>query len=132
MTASSQTHSFSSVLTSIKQTIPGLILLAGFVYVALYYHFDMRVLAAGVVLIALVSNVFAWCVGLLGFLPWIGPLLVKVLHLPFVWIINGLGYILSFMAIRAGHGEATLNYRLLTIVFLSGAICGYIIAILSK
>lgn len=90
----------------------------------------MRLLAGGVILIGLLSNVFAWCVGLVGFLPWVGPTLVKVLHLPFVWMLNGVGYILSYIAIRAGHGDAVLNYRLITIVFLSGAVTGYMIAVL--
>lgn len=119
-----------SVFTLLKKAVPGLILLVGFISIALFYEFDIRLLAAGVILIGLLSNVFAWCIGLVGFLPWIGPLLLKVLHMPFVWLLNGIGYILSFIAIRTGHGDAVFNYRLITIVFLSGAVTGYIIAIM--
>lgn len=64
---------------------------------------------------------------LIGIVPWIGPLIVKVLALPFFWILNGLGYFASIVAIKKGHGKTVLNYRVLTIIFLVGVVVGYIL-----
>jgi hypothetical protein len=64
---------------------------------------------------------------LIGFIPVIGPILAKVLALPFFWILNAIGYFLSIIAIKRGYSKSVLDYRVLTIVFLSGIAVGFII-----
>jgi hypothetical protein len=59
--------------------------------------------------------------------PLIGPVIVKVLAIPILWLLNALGYLVSFVAIRRGYSRDVLTYRGLTIALLVGIIIGYIL-----
>ena len=96
------------------------------VWVALEHHVDKSVIAGGVVIVGLVSNAFAWLLGLIALVPIIGPLIVKVLSIGFIWIINGVGYLVSAMAIRRGYSKDVLTYRGVTIALIIGIVIGFI------
>jgi hypothetical protein len=92
-----------------------------------------RNLVGGVVLLfGIVSSAFSWLaaglLGAVGMIPFVGPFLVSILSSSLLWVINALGYFVSVVAIKAGHGKAVLNYRLMVIVFLTGLVTGYVIA----
>jgi hypothetical protein len=110
-----------------KLIVPALFLIAALVWVGFNYNVDKRALAGGVVLVGLVSNVFAWLLALLGAIPLIGPLLVKVLAIPVIWLINAIGYAISYVAIRRGYTKDVLTYRGLTVALIVGVIIGYIL-----
>jgi hypothetical protein len=42
--------------------------------------------------------------------------------------LNALGYFISIIAIKKGHTNVVISYRLLTIVFLTGIAIGFIIS----
>jgi len=98
-----------------------------FVILGLQLHLDKKLMAGLVVLVGILSNAFAGIVALLGLVPFIGPLLIKVLSIPFFWILNALGYLLSIFFVRKGYGTQVVNSRVLTIVLLVGVVIGYIL-----
>lgn len=108
------------------------LILAGLTTLGVFFEWDREIVGGTVVFFGLVSSAFSWlAAGILsavGLIPFIGPLLVTILSSSLLWIINGLGYFVSVVAIRAGHGKAVLNYRLLVIIFLTGIVTGYVIA----
>jgi len=57
----------------------------------------------------------------------VGPILIKVLTIPFFWILNGLGYFVSIIAIRRGYTKEVVSSRVLTIALLVGITIGYIL-----
>ena len=57
----------------------------------------------------------------------VGPLIVKVLALPFIWLLNGVGYLVSYVAIRRGYSQDVITYRALTVALLLGVIIGFVI-----
>ncbi len=57
----------------------------------------------------------------------VGPVVVKVLSLPFIWLLNGIGYIVSLIAIKRGYTKDVLNTRIMTIMLLIGVTVGYIL-----
>ena len=57
----------------------------------------------------------------------IGPLIAKVFALPIYWILNSLGYFLSIVAIKKGHHQSVVQYRVLTIAFLIGVLFGFVL-----
>ena len=59
--------------------------------------------------------------------PFIGPLIVKVLAIPFFWILNGIGYFVSIVAIKKGYSRELVGSRVLTTAVLVGLVLGYII-----
>ena len=108
------------------------LIIVGVVLISLYFNWDRAIVGGTVVIFGIVSSAFAWlAAGLLriiGLIPFIGPLLVTILSSSLLWIINALGYFVSVVAIKAGHGKTVLNYRLLVIVFLTGLVTGYVVA----
>lgn len=98
------------------------IVLAALVGVGLYLDWDARVLAGVAVLIGLVSGLFVWLVGVIGLVPLIGPIIVKVLSFSFIWLLNAMGYLVSYVAIRRGYSRDVLTYRGLTMALLVGIV----------
>ena len=99
----------------------------GFVLLGLHLHWDKKLMAGLVVLVGILSNAFAGVVALIGLVPFLGPLLIKVLSIPFFWLLNALGYFVSIFFVRKGYGTQVVNSRVLTIVLLVGVVIGYIL-----
>jgi hypothetical protein len=102
--------------------------LAALIATGIYLDWDARVLTGMAVLVGLVSGLFVWLVGLIGLVPLIGPIIVKVLSFGFIWLLNAMGYLVSYVAIRRGYSRDVLTYRGLTMALLIGIVIGYIVA----
>lgn len=98
-----------------------------FAVVGIASGLDKKAIAFLVLIFGLISQAFIGIIGLISLIPVIGPILAKVLALPFFWILNSIGYFLSIVAIKRGYSKTVLDYRVLTIVFLSGIAVGFII-----
>jgi len=110
-----------------KVMLPLLAALVALVWLGFHFNVDDRVVVGGAVLFGLLSSLFAWIVGVLGMIPVIGPLIVKVLAIPIIWLLNAIGYLLSFIAIKRGYSKDVLTYRGLTIALIVGIIIGFIL-----
>ncbi|MBV8656505.1 MAG: hypothetical protein JO142_01640 [Burkholderiales bacterium] len=88
---------------------------------------DRRLVGGGLVLAAIASHAFTVVVGLVGLIPFIGPLLIKVLSIPIIWLLNSIGYLVSMVAIRRGYSKDVLTYRGLTVALITGIVLGYIL-----
>lgn len=102
--------------------------LLGLLLLGQYFHWDARVLAGVTLLFGLLSGLLVWLVGVIGLVPLIGPIIVKVLSFGFIWLLNAVGYLMSYIAIRRGYSRDVLTYRGLTMALLVGIVMGYIIA----
>jgi hypothetical protein len=106
--------------------VPLWLLICVLVWLGFHYKVDRGVIAGSVIVIGLISNAFAWLLGIIAFVPLVGPLIVKVLSIGFVWLINAVGYLVSFIAIRRGYSKDVLTYRGLTIAVIIGIVIGYV------
>jgi hypothetical protein len=97
------------------------------VWLAWRRHVDTEVIAGAVLVVGLISNAFAWLLGIVGLVPIIGPLVVKVLSIGFIWIINAVGYLVSAIAIKRGYSKDVLTYRGVTIALIIGIIIGFVL-----
>jgi len=102
--------------------------LAALISIGVFLGWDTRVLAGVAVLVGLVSGLFVWMLGLIALVPLIGPLIVKVLSFSFIWLLNAMGYLVSYVAIRRGYSRDVLTYRGLTMALLIGIVIGYVVA----
>ena len=93
----------------------------------LYFGIDEHILGAFVVLLGILGQAFAALVAWIGLVPLVGPIIAKVLALPFIWILNGIGYLASAIAIKRGYTKDVLNYRVITITLLVGITLGYVL-----
>ncbi len=111
-----------------KVMLPIWALIIAIIWLGIYFHIDGAIIAGGVFLIGLVSNAFAWLLGLIAVVPIVGPLIVKVLSIGLIWLLNAIGYLVSFVAIRRGYSKDVLTYRGLTVALITGIVIGYVLA----
>jgi hypothetical protein len=103
------------------------VIIGVFIAVALHYEVDKAVIGGVVVVFGLITQAFVGLISIIALLPFVGPIVAKLLALPIFWLINALGYFVSIVAIKKGYSKDVLNYRVLTIVLLIGIVIGYII-----
>jgi hypothetical protein len=111
-----------------KWMLPLSIVLILSVFAAWHFGWHAKAVTTGVVLLAAASHVFAWILGIITLVPIIGPLLVKVLSLSIIWLLNAVGYLVSYVAIKRGYSKDVLTYRAVTIALITGIVIGYILA----
>lgn len=110
-----------------KIMLPLCLALAGLAWLGLFLGVDRRVIAGAVFVVGLLSNAFAWLLGVIALVPLVGPLIVKVLSIGFIWLLNAVGYLVSFIAIRRGYSQDVLTYRGLTVALIVGIVIGYVL-----
>jgi hypothetical protein len=101
--------------------------IGGLVWLGLYFNVDHQAIAGGVLLVGVFSHAFAWLMGIIALVPVIGPIIVKVLSIGFIWLLNAVGYLVSYIAIRRGYSKDVLTYRGLTIAVIVGIVIGFVL-----
>lgn len=107
--------------------LPIWLLLITLVAVGYYRNWDARVVGGSALVIALASNAITWLVAVVAMIPIVGPLIVSILALPFIWLLNAIGYFIAMVAIRRGYSKDVLTYRGLTIALIVGIVIGYVV-----
>ena len=97
------------------------------IYLMFYFNWDLRFIAIITIVIGYITNLFSSLLLLIGVIPIIGPMIVKILTLPVFWLINGLSYFTSAYAIQKGYGEIIFKQRIMIFILLVGMILGYVI-----
>ena len=110
-----------------KIMLPVWIFLIALLAVGYYRHWDARVVGGGALIVAILSNALAWLVAVIAMVPFVGPLIVKILALPFIWLLNAVGYFVAMLAMRRGYSKDVLTYRGLTIALIVGIVIGYVV-----
>jgi hypothetical protein len=110
-----------------KIMVPLWLSIGALVWLGVHFNVDRSVIAGSVVVVGILSNAFAWLVGMIALVPIIGPLIVKILSIGFIWLLNAVGYLVAFVAIRRGYSKDVLTYRGLTIALIVGIVIGFII-----
>lgn len=91
------------------------------------YDVDTKVAAGGAVLVGFYSGLISWVLGMIALVPIIGPFLVKILTMSFIWLLNAVGYFVSYIAIKRGYAKDVITYRGLTIALIVGMVIGYVL-----
>ena len=115
-----------------KVMLPLWLVMGGLVWLGLYLNVDRSVIAGSVLAVGLISNAFAWLLGIVALVPVIGPVIVKVLSIGFIWLLNAVGYLVSYIAIRRGYAKDVLTYRGLTVALIIGIVIGFVLGKLLK
>jgi hypothetical protein len=103
------------------------LLIAIFIAVALKLGIDEKIIVFVTLILGLFTQLFVGLGALIAMIPFIGPLIIKVLAIPFFWLLNGLGYFVSIIAIKKGYSGELMKSRVLTLALLVGIVVGYII-----
>lgn len=92
-----------------------------------YFRWDKWIIGGILLLAGFVTQAWSSLISLIGGIPGVGHIIVKFLALPLLLIINGIGNMIAFLAIKLGYKKEILDTRLLTWAFTLGAIIGFII-----
>ena len=114
-------------LSNYRVAILAWLLIILLVEAGLYYSVDKSVVALAVIAVGILGQAFAALIAWIGLLPLVGPMVAHVLSLPFLWLLNGVGYLVSIVAIRRGYSKDVLNYRVITVALLFGITFGYVL-----
>jgi thiopurine S-methyltransferase len=110
-----------------KIMLPIFILFGIGAFLAFRYNVDVKLAASGVVLAGFYTGLVSWLLGVITMVPLIGPLLVKVLTMSFIWLLNAVGYLVAYVAIKRGYSKDVLTYRGITIALIVGLVIGYVL-----
>ena len=117
----------SHFLYNYRNAIIAWLLIAFLIVMGVHYDVDEVIIGLVVVVVGLLGQAFAALVAWIGLIPLIGPFVAKILTIPFFWVLNGVGYLASIVAIRRGFTKDVVNYRNLTFVLLLGVTIGYVL-----
>ncbi len=105
-------------------------------YVLTYFGVDKILTGAIVALLGIfmeiARQIFSQTIFIIQSIPYIGPLIAKILVWPFFITINGIAYLVSLMFIRAKGFKRVASARILTTVFLIGILVGFILGRIIK
>ena len=107
--------------------LPLWLAIAALVGLGFHFNVDRSVIAGSVLVVGLVTNAFAWLLGIIALVPIIGPIIVKILSIGFIWLLNAVGYLVAYVAIRRGYSKDVLTYRGVTIALIIGIVIGFVL-----
>lgn len=110
-----------------KRVLLFTILLAVFAVVARYLGVEGRIIAAVVLVVGWLSQVFAFLLALVALIPVVGPLVVSIITLPFFLLVNGITYLITLLVVRKGYVRSAVESRILVTVLLVGIVIGYVL-----
>nr|MEA2022031.1 hypothetical protein [Candidatus Caldatribacteriota bacterium] len=79
------------------------------------------------IFIEIARQVFSQALFVIQSIPYIGPVIAKVIVWPFFITINGVAYLLTLFFIRIKGFKEVTNARILTTIFLIGILVGFIL-----
>jgi hypothetical protein len=115
---------------NLKIAITILIMISVF-YALIYLGVDKILTTAIVALLGIfmeaVVQVFSQVIFIIQSIPYIGPIIAKVIVWPFFITINAVAYLVTLTLIRVKGYKQVANARVLTAVFLIGILLGFIL-----
>lgn len=97
------------------------------IFAGIYFRWDKWIVGGILVLIGFLTQAWSSIVSLISSIPGIGHIIVKFIALPILLIINGIGNMIAFFAIKLGYKREVLDTKLLTWAFALGALIGFLI-----
>ena len=96
------------------------------------YRWDKFLVGTIVFLIGILSQGIQALLGTISYVPGVGPLIVKFFAIPLVLLVNGIGNLLTFFAIKLGYKRELIDTKILSWTFLIGLMMGFVIAEMIK
>ena len=103
----------------------GIIILA--LYIGVHFGMDKKIMTLVVIVFGIFTQAFVGLLEIIGIIPTIGPIIVKIASLPAIWITNALAYLVTLIALRKGAKMDVMKSRVLVVSFISGIVIGFIL-----
>ena len=119
------------IISNLKWKIILWILLFTMIYIAFsygkQYGVNERIIILATLVLGIFTQIFAGITSLIAIIPFIGPLILKVVSIPIFYFLNALGWVVSAIAIKKGYVNELSKSRTVTFALLVGIIIGYIL-----
>ena len=100
-------------------------------YLALFYGnqfgINQRIIILFTLVLGTFTQIFSGITSLIAIIPFVGPLILKVISIPIFYFLNALGWLVSAVAIKKGYVDELSKSRTVTLALLVGIIIGYIL-----
>jgi len=96
-------------------------------YLSFLFGFDKKVTAVVIIGVGLLTQLFTEMLALIALVPLVGPIFVKIISIPIIILINGIGYIVTFFAFRKGYKMEVAKSKMITTTLLIGILIGYVV-----
>ena len=116
-----------SFLKVYRKQFLGWTLTAAVISGALYYGIDKKIIVFAAFAVSIFTEIFVGIGVLVAAIPFVGPLIIKIVSIPIFWVLNALGTIVSGVAIKKGYATELAKGRIVTLGLLIGMIIGYIL-----
>jgi len=103
------------------------VLIIVIITIALKMEVDAKIVVFITLILGFFTQIFAGFGALISMVPWVGPFVIKVFTIPFFWLLNAMGYLVSIIAIKKGYSKQLTSSRVLTVALLFGIIIGYVL-----
>ncbi|MDI6700779.1 MAG: hypothetical protein QME48_06045 [bacterium] len=97
------------------------------VIVVFEFNLNKPIAAILILIVGMVTHIFTELLALLALIPVFGPIIVKIISLPFIILLNAITYLVSFFALKKGYKVEMLKSRSFTTTLLFGILIGYIL-----
>lgn len=122
-----ETQGWMSMLKAYQRHLWIWLGIALIIVLSLRLGIDEKIIVFVTILLGVFTQAFVGLGGLIAAIPFIGPIIIKVLTIPFFWLINALGYFVGAVAIKKGYTSEFTKTRILTLALLIGIIIGYVL-----
>ncbi len=117
----------SSQLKNYRKKFLGWFVIFLLIFLAIYYGVDKKIIVLTTFILSIFTEIFVGISALIAIIPFVGPLIIKVVSIPIFWILNALGTLVSALAIKKGYTNKLAKGRIITLALLIGIIIGYIL-----
>ena len=117
----------SSFIKLYQKQILGWILAVIGICTSLYFGIDKKIVVFVTFVISIFTQMFVGLGALIGMIPIVGPIIIKIVSIPVFWFFNAMGYVVSGIAIKKGYATELAKSRIVTLGLLIGIIIGYIL-----
>ena len=117
----------SSQLKNYRKKFLGWFFIFLLIFLAIYYGVDKKIIVLTTFILSIFTEIFVGISALIAIIPFVGPLIIKVVSIPIFWILNALGTLVSALAIKKGYTNKLAKGRIITLALLIGIIIGYIL-----
>lgn len=97
------------------------------IYLSFRFGINKPITALVVILFGIFTQLFSEMLAIIALVPIAGPVIVKVISIPVIILLNGIGYIVTFFAFKKGYKMEVAKSKLFTTALLIGVMIGYLL-----
>ncbi len=97
------------------------------VFLVFKFNLNKPIATLVILIVGMITHFFTELLALVALIPFVGPIIVKVISIPFIILLNAFTYAISFFALKKGYRVEIVKSRSFTLILLTGILIGYII-----